>query len=117
MAFEDMKTASWLDAHVRAYEYLGGVLQITIPDNTKTAVSKTDLVDPVLNKSYLEMARHYGTTLIPARAYKPKDKAVDENMVGIVSRKIIAAFRNVQFFSLEEINSITATPYNKIRVC
>lgn len=103
-AYADMKTPSWIDAHIRTYEYLGGVPRITIPDNTKTAVIKADLVDPVLNKSYSEMANHYKTTLVPARAGRPKDKAADENMVGQVSRRIIASLRNRQFFSLYEIN-------------
>ena len=99
-----MKIPKWIDAHVRAYKYYGGVPKVTIPDNTKTAVIKPDLVDPVLNKSYYEMAMHYRTTIIPARAGKPKDKAADENMVGNVSRRIIAALRNRQFFSIHEIN-------------
>jgi transposase len=103
-AYEDLKLANWIDAHVRAYEYFGGVPKVTIPDNTKTAVITPDRVDPVLNKAYNEMARHYRTTLVPARAGKPKDKAADENMVGNVSRRIIAALRNRQFFSLSEIN-------------
>lgn len=103
-AYKDMKIANWIDAHVRAYEYFGGVPKITISDNTKTAVIKPDRIDPVLNKSYNEMARHYRTTLIPARARKPKDKASDENMVLNVSRRIIAALRNRQFFSIYEIN-------------
>jgi transposase len=103
-AYGDMKMPSWIDAHVRAFEYYGGVPRIAIPDNTKTAVITTDLVDPVLNKTYQEMARHYGITLVPARAFKPKDKAADENMVQNVSRRIIAALRNRQFFSVQEIN-------------
>jgi len=103
-AYGDTKLPNWIDAHVRAYEYFGGVPKVTIPDNTKTAVITPDRVDPVLNKSYNEMARHYHTTLVPARAGKPKDKAADENMIGNVSRRIIAALRNRQFFSLYEIN-------------
>jgi transposase len=103
-AFEDVRISNWIAAHVMAYEYYGGVPKVTIPDNTKTAVIKADLVDPVLNKSYNEMAKHYHTTIIPARAGKPKDKAADENMVGHVSRRIIAALRNRQFFSIHEIN-------------
>lgn len=103
-AFEDEKISTWLEAHVMTFEYFGGVPKITIPDNTKTAVIKADLVDPLLNKSYTELAVHYHTTIIPARAGKPKDKASDENMVGQVSRRIIAALRNRQFFSIYEIN-------------
>lgn len=103
-AYGNRKISSWIDAHVRMYEYFGGVPRITIPDNTKTAVITPDRVDPVLNKSYNEMAQHYRTTLVPARAKKPKDKAADENMVGNVSRRIMAALRNRQFFSLYEIN-------------
>jgi len=103
-AYADAQLPNWIDAHVRAYEYFGGVPKVTVPDNTKTAVIMPDLVDPVLNKGYHEMARHYRTTLVPARAGKPKDKAADENMVGNVSRRIIAALRNRQLFSIYEIN-------------
>jgi len=112
-AYGDMKLPNWIDAHVRAFEYYGGVPRITIPDNTKTAVKMPDLVDPQLNKSYTEMAAHYGTTLVPARPGKPKDKAADENMVGNISRRIIAALRNHQFFSLLEINKALRTELNK----
>ena len=112
-AYADTKAANWIDAHVRAFDFFGGVPRITIPDNTKTAVIKSDLVDPILNKSYNEMAVHYRTTIVPARAGKPKDKAADENMVGNVSRRIIAALRNRQFFSLHEINQAIYELLNK----
>jgi transposase len=112
-AFEDMTISNWITAHVKAYEYFGGVPQITIPDNTKTAVTKTDRVDPVINKSYNEMATHYRTTIIPARVRKPKDKAAGENTVGNVSRRIIAALRNRQFFSIQEINQAISEELEK----
>jgi transposase len=113
-AYGDMQISNWIDAHVRAFEYFGGVSKVTIPDNTKTAVIKPDLVDPVLNKSYNEMARHYRTTLIPARAGRPKDKAADENMVGNVSGRIIAKLRNRQFFSIYEINQAISEELAKL---
>ncbi len=103
-AYDNTKLFNWIDAHVRAYEYFGGVPRVTIPDNAKTAVTTPNLFDPALNKAYNEMAKHYGTTIVPARSGKPKDKAADENMVGNVSRRIIAALRNSQFFSISEIN-------------
>lgn len=77
-------------------------------------MTKADRVDPVLNKSYGELAKHYRTTLVPARAGKPKDKAADENMVGHVSRRIIAALRNRQFFSLYELNQAIAEELDKL---
>jgi len=112
-AYGDMKLPNWIDAHVRAFEHYGGVPRVIIPDNTKTAVKSPDLVDPRLNDSYAEMARHYGTALVPARPIKPKDKAADENMVGNVSRRIIAAIRNHQFFSLLEVNQAIQAELHK----
>lgn len=115
-AYGDMKLPNWIDAHIRAFEYFGGVPKVIIPDNTKTAVITPDRVDPILNKSYNEMARFYHTTLIPARAGKPKDKAADENMVGNVSRRIIAVLRNRQFFSLYELNQAVREELEKFIV-
>lgn len=113
-AYGDMKQPNWIDAHVRAFEHYGGIPRVIIPDNTKTAVKTPDLVDPLLNASYTEMARHYGTALVPARPRKPKDKAADENMVGNVSRRIIAALRNRRFFSILEINQAIAIELDKL---
>jgi len=81
---------------------------VTIPDNTKTAVITPDVTDPVLNRSYNDMANHYGTAIVPARIKKAKDKAADENMVGNVSRRILAFLRNTRFFSVAEINKAIA---------
>ncbi len=100
--------SNWIDAHIRAYEYFGGVPLVTIPDNTKTAVITPDVTEPVLNRSYNDMANHYSTAIVPARRGKPKDKAADENMVGNVSRRILAPIRNIKFFSVYEINQAIA---------
>lgn len=103
-AYSHKKLSNWIDAHVRAFEYFGGVPLVTIPDNTKTAVITPDVTNPVLNRSYSDMANHYSTAIVPARKRKPRDKAADENMVGNVSRRILAPLRNVKFFSVYEIN-------------
>lgn len=58
----------------------------------------------VLNKSYQELAEHYGTAILPARVRAPKDKAAVEGTVGIISTFILAALRNRQFLSLLELN-------------
>jgi|LSQX01.3.fsa_nt_gb transposase len=115
-AYDDTTIKNWIDAHVKAYEYFGGVPKITIPDNTKTAVITPDLYDPVLNKSYKEMAKHYSTAIVPARSGKPKDKAADENMVGNVSRRVLAPLRNRQFFSIYDINQAIEEQVQKLIV-
>lgn len=113
-AYDDTALPNWLDAHVRAFEYFGGVPKVIIPDNTKTAVSKPDLFDPVVNKSYNEMAMHYRAIVIPARSGRPKDKAADENMVGNVSRRVCAVLRNRQFFSIAELNEAIEEAVEKL---
>ena len=70
-----MDQASWIAAHVAAFEFFGGVPDRMVIDNLKTGVLTPDLYDPLLNRGYAELAGHYGTLIDPARAAKPKDKA------------------------------------------
>ena len=60
--------------HVEAFAFFNGVPARLVPDNLKTGVDKPDLYDPQINRSYAELAAHYGTLVDPARAFKPKDK-------------------------------------------
>lgn len=94
----------WLSSHVRTFEFFGGASQIVVPDNLKSAVSKACKYEPDINRSYLDLAQHYGMAVVPARPYKPKDKSRAENGVLLVERWILAALRNRQFFGLEELN-------------
>jgi transposase len=93
-ATADEQLASWISAHVRAFEFYQGVPKLVVPDNTKTGVTKTCRYDPNLNPTYREMAMHYGVGVVPARPYKPRDKAKVESGVLLVERWIIAALRN-----------------------
>jgi transposase len=95
----------WLGSHVRAFKFLGGVPEMVIPDNLKSAVSKPCRYDPELNPSYQDLAEHYGTAVIPARVRKPKDKSKAELGVQVVERWILARLRNQTFFSLAEANA------------
>lgn len=103
-AFPDMRQESWITGHVNAYRYFGGVTRILTPDNLKAGVLKNSRTETVLNKSYQEMAEHYGTAILPDRPRSPKDKASVEGSVGVVSTWILAALRNWQFLSLPELN-------------
>jgi transposase len=113
-AFVDETTPNWIKAHTDAFEFIGGVPAIMIPDNTKTAVITPSSSDPVFNRSYKEMARHYGCAIMPARPRKPKDKGADEGMVRIVGQRILAALRNRKFFGIEEVNAAIAEELEKL---
>ena len=105
-AFTDEKTRNWIRAHVHMYDYFGGVTTMLVPDNCTTAVnhSRSDRYTAQLNRTYGEMAEHYGTAVIPARVRHPKDKASVEGNVGKISSWITAALRDEEFFSLAELN-------------
>ena len=112
-AFLNQNQECWIHAHVNAYRFFGGVTRILVPDNLKTGVDKASWYTPVINRTYHEMAEHYGTCVIPARVRKPKDKPKAEGTVGIVSTWIIAALRNQQFFSLKELNRAIGEKLNE----
>lgn len=103
-AFFSMNQECWTSAHVNAFKYFGGVARILRCDNLKTGVDKHGRDEVTLNKAYRELAEHYGTAVIPARVRSPKDKAMVEGTVGVISTYIIAALRNRQFMSLNELN-------------
>jgi len=94
----------WIGSHVRAFAFYGGVTEIIVPDNLKSAVSKACRYDPDLNPTYQKMAEHYEVAVIPARPYKPKDKAKAEVGVQIVERWIMMRLRKLTFYTLASIN-------------
>jgi transposase len=98
----------WLAAHVRAFGYIGGCPETLVPDNTKTGVSEANYWDPVLNRSYQALARHYEVAIVPARVRKPRDKATVENAVRLVEMWVLAPLRHRQLFSLGEANAAVA---------
>lgn len=103
-AQESQHINHWLNGHIRAFKYFDCVSKLIIPDNYKGAVTKAHRYDPDVNRSYADLAKHYGVGVLPARAYSPKDKAKVENSVLIVQRWILARIRNQVFHSIEEIN-------------
>lgn len=98
----------WIEGHNAAFRYFGGVAQLLVPDNAKVAVIKACHFDPMVNRGYTDMARHYGTAVLPARSRKPRDKAKVEACVGIVERWVLGRLRNRIFYSLAEVNAAIA---------
>lgn len=95
----------WIGAHVNLFSFLGGVPQAVVPDNLKSAVVRADRYEPGINRTYADLAAHYGTAILPARPRKPRDKAKVEVAVQVGERWILARLRNQRFFSLETLNA------------
>src|ERR1700730_7939989 len=95
----------WIDAHVRAFEAIGGVPELVVPDNARTAIVKASFYDPEVNRSYAEMAAHYRTAILPARPRKPRDKAKVEQAVLIVERWLLGRLRRRIFRSLADVDA------------
>ena len=81
----------WIGSHVRAFAALGGVPQVVVPDHLKAAVSRPHRYEPTLNRTYADLAQHYGVVIVPARAARPRDKAKVEVGVQVVERWTLPA--------------------------
>lgn len=100
--------ADWIGCHVGLFAFLGGVPATIVCDNLKSGVTWVDRYEPQINRTYEDLARHYGTAVIPARPYKPRDKAKVEQAVLLAERWILARLRDQRFFSLFELNAAIA---------
>ena len=105
-AYADMRSEAWLDAHVRAFAFYGGVVQIIVPDNpaTSTHQARRGDAERVVNARYQQLADHYGTAIVPARAKRPRDKAAAENAVNVVNKRVIGYLEDDVFTTLSELN-------------
>ena len=81
----------WIGSHVRAFQFLGGVPELVVPDNLKSGVSKAHRYEPDTNPTYQDMASHYGVAVLPTRVRRPRDKAKVEVAVLIAERWILGA--------------------------
>jgi len=97
-----MDQRAWTECHVAAFEFFGGAPARLVPDNLKTGVDKPDLYDPKVNRSYAELAAHYGCLVDPARALKPRDKARVERPMPYVRDSF---WRGREFASLPQMQA------------
>lgn len=103
-AYRSQAQRHWLAGHVAAFEFLGGVPEIVVPDNTKTAITHPSRYDPDVNIAYADLARHYSVAVVPARVRKPKDKPKVEVGVQVIERHVLAPLRKMTFFGIDELN-------------
>lgn len=95
---------SWVNSHVHAFTFFDGVTVCLVPDNLRSGVTKSHLYDPDINRTFQELADHYGIAVVPARVRSPKDKSKVEVGVQGIQRWILAPLRDVTFFSVHDIN-------------
>lgn len=115
----------WIGSHVRTLEHLGGIPALLVPDNLKSGVRTACFYEPELNPTYRDLATHYGTAVLPARPYRPKDKAKVEGGVLLVERWVLARLRHQRFFSLDDLNRsiaelmtrLNSRPFKKLPGC
>lgn len=113
-AFPDESQSSWIGAHVRMFQYYGGVPRILVPDNCKTAVKSPRYYDPEVNQAYRDMAEHYGIAVLPTRVREPRDKSIVEESVGWLETWLLGVIRNQHFFSFEELNCCIRSRMNQL---
>ena len=99
------KKEDFITAIENALHYFQGVPKAIVTCNLKSAVTRSCKYEPQLNETFESFALHYATTILPTRAYKPKDKAIVEGAVNIVYRRIFAPLRDITFFSIRELNA------------
>ena len=99
-----MDIRQWIGAHVRAFEFFGGINAVVTPDNAKVAVTLPCRYEPDLNPTYHDLAVFYGFTVLPARIVHPRDKAKVEAAVQGVERWVMAPLRHRKFFSMADLN-------------
>jgi transposase len=104
-AVMSQKKEDFIGACQSALHYYGGVPRAIVPDNLKSAVTKSSKYEPELNETFADFGEHYSTTILPARAYKPRDKSLVENAVRIIYTRIYARLRNEHYYTLEELNA------------
>lgn len=95
----------WIESTVKALRFYEGVPQLIVPDNPRAMIADPNRYEPRANDTVQDFARHYGTSVLPARPYSPQDKAKVESAVQIVERWILARLRHQQFASVHEVNS------------
>jgi len=107
-AVRTQELVDWVESHRRAFEFYGGCAEILVSDNLKSGVTRPCRYDPEINRTYWEMARHYGVAVIPARSGKPQDKAKVEQAVQMIQRWVLAPLRHERFTHVGQLNEAMA---------
>ena len=98
------KMADWLEGCARALSFIGGVPQLIVPDNPRALIANPNRYEPRANQTVEDFARHYATSVLPARPRHPQDKAKVESAVQVVERWILMGLRHQRFACIDDVN-------------
>jgi transposase len=123
------KKEDFVESVENAIRFFEGTPAAIVPDNLKSAVIKSSRFEPTINETLADFADHYETTILPARAYKPRDKSLVEGAVKILYGRIYVGLKDVQYYDLESLNEkiwtllekhnakkLTARPYSRLEL-
>lgn len=105
-AVQSQQKEDFIAACENALHYYGGVPIAIVPDNLKSAVTKSSRYEPTLNEAFADFADHYSMAVLPARAYRPRDKALVEGAVKLIYRSIFTVVNQVVHTSLASVNAV-----------
>ncbi|MEM8600849.1 MAG: IS21 family transposase [Bacteroidota bacterium] len=95
----------WIEAHINALRWFGGAAEMLVPDQLRSAVCDPDRHEPVIQRTYRDLARHYGCAVVPARPGRARDKAKVEVAVQVAQRWIVRQLRRETFFEMAAMNA------------
>jgi transposase len=109
IAYPNEKLENWINAHVETFKRIGGLPKVVVPDNCKTAVTKANYYDPLINKTYYDLSLYYSIAIIPARVRAPRDKGQVEGSVGWLETWLLEWLRGKHYTSFAELNAAIKT--------
>jgi transposase len=128
-ATPSQKNEDFIVSTENAMHYFNGVPAAIVPDNLKSAVKRSNRYEPTINETFLDFAEHYGTTILPARAYKPRDKSLVEGVIKILYQRIYTVLSKNTYYSIDELNEdiwreldlhnakkLTGRPYSRLQM-
>jgi len=80
----DQRVETFIQCHINAFMYFGGVPETARIDNLKAAILQANFYEPVYQRLYSNFADHYGFKIIPCRIYRPNDKGKVESGIKYV---------------------------------
>ncbi|MFN3480905.1 MAG: IS21 family transposase [Thermodesulfovibrionales bacterium] len=94
----DQGQVTWVQCHINAFEFFGGVPKRIILDNLRSGILRPNTYDPVFNRAYAECAKHYGFIIDPAKIRTAEHKGKVERRIPVIRQQFLSthAFTDIR---------------------